>query len=63
MVAPALPTEELGITWQDYADEILDAVGTRMEEAVLVGRSFGARLDATIARWAASQLRPDAKSR
>ena len=124
VVAPALPTEELGTTWQDYADEILDAVGSRIEEAVLVGHSLGAvpvaiaasraaprlvvyltpstpardlpkerpvrfksgfeallryddqgrdfldaedalnvfyaRLDATTARWAASQLRPDA---
>jgi hypothetical protein len=31
VVAPALPTDELGTTWQDYADEILDAVGSRME--------------------------------
>jgi hypothetical protein len=35
VVAPALATDELGTTWQDYADEILDAVGSRTEEAVL----------------------------
>lgn len=124
VIAPALPTDELTTTWQDYADRILDAMGDRAEEAVLVGHSLGAvpvaiaashaaprlvvyltpstpareipdecpakfkpglealvryddqgrdfldperatevfyaRLDPTVARWAASQLRPDA---
>ena len=56
VVAPALPTEELGTTWQDYADEILDAVGSRMEEAVLVGHSLGAVPVAIAASRAAPRL-------
>jgi pimeloyl-ACP methyl ester carboxylesterase len=88
VVAPALPTEEFGTTWQaprlvvyltpstpardlpkerpvrfksgfeallrydDQGRDFLDA-----EDALNV---FYARLDATTARWAASQLRPDA---
>jgi pimeloyl-ACP methyl ester carboxylesterase len=57
VVAPALPTEELGTTWQDYADEILDAVGSRMEEAALVGHSLGA-VPAAIAASSRSRSRP-----
>jgi pimeloyl-ACP methyl ester carboxylesterase len=56
VVAPALATEELGTTWQDYADEILDAVGSRMEEAVLVGHSLGAVPVAIAASRAAPRL-------
>ena len=56
MVAPALATDELSTTWQDYADEILDAVGSRMEEAVLVGHSLGAVPVAIAASRAAPRL-------
>jgi hypothetical protein len=56
VVAPALATDELGTTWQDYVDEIPDAVGSRMEEAVLVGPSLGAVPVAIAASRAAPRL-------
>jgi pimeloyl-ACP methyl ester carboxylesterase len=56
VVAPTLPTDELTTTWQDYADEILDAMGNRAEEAVLVGHSLGAVPVAIAASRAAPRL-------
>ena len=42
MVAPELPIDEVGATWQDYADRVAGAVGDRADEAILVGHSAGA---------------------
>lgn len=42
VVAPELPIDEVGATWQDYADKVTDALGHRADEAILVGHSAGA---------------------
>ena len=42
VVAPELPIDEAGATWQDYADRVAGALGDRAQETILVGHSAGA---------------------
>ena len=56
VVAPELPIDQAGATWQDYADRVAGAVGDRAEEAILVGHSAGAIPVAIVASTKAPRL-------
>jgi pimeloyl-ACP methyl ester carboxylesterase len=56
VVAPELPIDKLGATWQDYADKVTGALGHRTEEAILVGHSAGAIPVAIAASHSAPRL-------
>lgn len=56
VVAPERPIDEIAATWQDYADRVMEAVGERAPETVLVGHSAGAVPVAIAASLAAPRL-------